>query len=131
MLIATSNEENVEYTVQLNKQNGPIGITITGSEIMPRKITISALTPGILFIFTSVNPSSHRSNLFRTFHFKHVSGGLAEKTGALHVGDRVLEIDDHDVRNVLLSEAISLLQNTGDKVLFKVCRNSPSNYENC
>ncbi|XP_065203525.1 glutamate receptor-interacting protein 2 [Planococcus citri] len=98
----SSNSENVEYTVQLNKQNGPIGITITGSEVIPRKITISALTPG----------------------------GLAEKTGALHVGDRVLEIDDHDVRNVLLSEAITLLQNTGDKVLFKVCRNTPSSYEN-
>ncbi len=41
-------EETVEYTVQLNKQNGPIGITITGSESTPREITISALTPGIV-----------------------------------------------------------------------------------
>lgn len=125
MSAATSSNENVEYTVQLNKQNGPIGITITGSEIIPRKITISALTPGTYIYLLLIGLSDCLIDL------DHFADGLAEKTGALHVGDRVLEIDDHDVRNVLLSEAITLLQNTGDKVLFKVCRNSPSSYENC
>lgn len=52
------------------------------------------------------------------------SGGVAEKTGALHVGDRVLEIDNHNVSSVLLSEAIEFLHNSADKVLFKVSRNS-------
>ena len=61
----------------------------------------------------------------------HHIGGLAEKTGALHVGDRVLEIDNQDVSNVLLSEAISLLQSSNDKVLFKVSRNSSQINRNC
>ena len=38
--------ENIEYTVQLNKQNGPIGITISGSDVTPREIVISAVTQG-------------------------------------------------------------------------------------
>lgn len=35
-----------------------------------------------------------------------------------------MEIDNHNVSNVLLSEAIEFLHNSADKVLFKVSRNS-------
>lgn len=88
-------EDNaVEYTVELNKQGGNLGITVTGSDSTPREIVISVIIPG----------------------------GLAEKTGALHVGDRVLAIDNNDTSSILLSEAMNYLQNSKDCVLIKVSR---------
>lgn len=72
--------------------------------------------------------NSNRVGTYLLFYFHFliisVTGGVAEKTGALHEGDRVLEIDNHNVSNVLLSEAIEFLHNSADKVLFKVSRNS-------
>lgn len=44
-----SEEDNaVEYTVELNKQGGNLGITVTGSDSTPREIVISVIIPGIL-----------------------------------------------------------------------------------
>ena len=49
-------------------------------------------------------------------------GGLAERTGALHVGDRVLAINGASLRGRPLSEAIQLLQASGDVVRLKVAK---------
>lgn len=48
------------------------------------------------------------------------TGGLAERTGALHVGDRLLAINGRSLQGKLLSEAIEILQNSGDVVTLKI-----------
>ncbi|XP_069674569.1 glutamate receptor-interacting protein 2 isoform X2 [Periplaneta americana] len=85
---------SVVYTVELARRGGPLGITIAGSEEPFEPITISGLT----------------------------QGGLAEQTGALHVGDRLLAINGESLRGKPLSEAIALLQSSGDTVTLKIAR---------
>lgn len=51
-----------------------------------------------------------------------ILGGLAEQTGALHVGDRLLAINGESLRGKPLSEAIALLQSSGNTVTLKIAR---------
>lgn len=87
--------DSVVYTVELHRYGGPLGITISGSEDCNEPIVLSRLT----------------------------EGGLAEKTGALHVGDRILAINNESLENRPLSDAIRLLQTSGDRVQLKIARN--------
>lgn len=87
--------DSVVYTVELHRNGGPLGITISGSEDCMEPIVLSKLT----------------------------ENGLAEKTGALHVGDRVLAINGDSLENRPLSDAIRLLQTSGDRVQLKIARN--------
>ena len=84
----------VKYTVELEKEGGPLGITISGTDEPYDPIVISALT----------------------------EGGLAEKTGALHIGDRILAIDGKTLYGCPLSDAIEQLQKAKDVVLLKIAR---------
>ncbi|XP_064483424.1 glutamate receptor-interacting protein 2-like isoform X2 [Ornithodoros turicata] len=84
----------VVFTVELARHGGPLGITISGTEEPFDPIVISGLT----------------------------DGGLAERTGALHVGDRILAINGQSLRGKPLSEAILLLQNSGDVVTLKISK---------
>ncbi|XP_025835465.1 glutamate receptor-interacting protein 1 [Agrilus planipennis] len=84
----------IVYTVELTRYGGPLGITISGSEDSQEPIILSRLT----------------------------EGGLAEKTGALHVGDRILAINSESLEHRPLSEAIRLLQTSGDRVQLKIAR---------
>ncbi|KAJ3643689.1 hypothetical protein Zmor_026386 [Zophobas morio] len=86
--------DSVVYTVELHRYGGPLGITISGSEDCQEPIVLSRLT----------------------------EGGLAEKTGALHVGDRILAINGESLENRPLSDAIRLLQTSGDRVQLKIAR---------
>ncbi|XP_049804694.1 glutamate receptor-interacting protein 1 [Schistocerca nitens] len=86
--------KSVVYTVELVRHGGPLGITIAGSEEPLDPITISALS----------------------------AGGLAQQTGALHVGDRLLAINGQSLQGKPLSEGIALLQSSGDTVTLKVER---------
>ncbi|XP_025416585.1 glutamate receptor-interacting protein 2-like isoform X3 [Sipha flava] len=89
------NEDDlVQYTVELYKKGEPLGITITGSEDSRLPISIQELSPG----------------------------GLADRTGAIHVGDRLLAINGADLSEAPLSTAIAQLQNTDDRVVITVCR---------
>lgn len=88
----------VIFTVELARHGGPLGITISGTEEPFDPIIISGLT----------------------------EGGLAERTGALHMGDRILAINGQSLRGKPLSEAILLLQNSGDVVTLKISK-SPRN----
>lgn len=45
---------------------------------------------------------------------------MAERTGALHVGDRLLAINGRSLQGKLLSEAIEILQDSGDVVTLKI-----------
>ncbi|KAK9889767.1 hypothetical protein WA026_007147 [Henosepilachna vigintioctopunctata] len=87
--------DSVVYTVELHRYGGPLGITISGSENAMEPIILSRIT----------------------------EGGLAEKTGALHVGDRILAINQENLEHRRLSDAIRLLQNSGDRVQLKIARN--------
>lgn len=86
--------DSIVYTVELVRYGGPLGITIAGSEDCSEPIILSRLT----------------------------EGGLAEKTGALHVGDRILAINGESLDHRPLSDAIRLLQNSGDRVQLKIAR---------
>ncbi|KAM9468137.1 glutamate receptor-interacting protein 1 isoform 1-T1 [Clarias gariepinus] len=80
------------YTVELKRYGGPLGITISGTEEPFDPIIISSLT----------------------------KGGLAERTGAIHVGDRILAINNNSLKGKPLSEAIHLLQMAGESVTLKI-----------
>ncbi|KAF4525915.1 hypothetical protein B566_EDAN014632 [Ephemera danica] len=84
----------VVYSVELARRGGPLGLTVAGTEDASQPVTISALTPG----------------------------GLAERTGALHVGDRLLAINGHCLQGRRLSEAVEWLQGAGDRVTLQVSR---------
>ncbi|XP_056279545.1 glutamate receptor-interacting protein 2 isoform X2 [Pseudoliparis swirei] len=83
---------SVVYTVELKRYNGPLGITISGTEEPFDPIAISGLT----------------------------KKGLAERTGAIHIGDRVLAINGVGLKGKPLSEAIRLLQGAGESVTLKI-----------
>nr|XP_040049725.1 glutamate receptor-interacting protein 2-like isoform X1 [Gasterosteus aculeatus aculeatus] len=83
---------SVIYTVELKRYNGPLGITISGTEEPFDPIVISGLT----------------------------RKGLAERTGAIHIGDRVLAINGVSLKGKPLSEAIHLLQVAGESVTLKI-----------
>ncbi|XP_061617305.1 glutamate receptor-interacting protein 1 isoform X9 [Phyllopteryx taeniolatus] len=83
---------SIIYTVELQRYGGPLGITISGTEEPFDPIVISSLT----------------------------KGGLAERTGAIHVGDRILAINSSSLKGKPLSEAISLLQQAGETVTLKI-----------
>ncbi|KAK2897503.1 glutamate receptor-interacting protein 2a isoform X1 [Channa argus] len=94
-------EDNIEelemsgsiiYTVELKRYNGPLGITISGTEEPFDPIVISGLT----------------------------KKGLAERTGAIHIGDRVLAINGVSLKGKPLSDAIHLLQMAGESVTLKI-----------
>nr|CAB3250893.1 glutamate receptor-interacting protein 2 [Phallusia mammillata] len=84
----------ITYTVELKRYGGPLGITISGTDEKFDPIVISGLTPG----------------------------GLASRTGAIHVGDKILSINAVPLRAKTLNEAISLLQNAGEVVNLKIRR---------
>nr|XP_043872191.1 glutamate receptor-interacting protein 1 isoform X11 [Solea senegalensis] len=83
---------SIIYTVELQRYGGPLGITISGTEEPFDPIIISSLS----------------------------KGGLAERTGAIHVGDRILAINSSSLKGKPLSEAISLLQQAGETVTLKI-----------
>uniref|UniRef100_A0A3B1KK04 Glutamate receptor interacting protein 2 n=1 Tax=Astyanax mexicanus TaxID=7994 RepID=A0A3B1KK04_ASTMX len=91
-----SNEQetsgSIIYTVELKRYGGPLGITISGTEEPFDPIIISGLT----------------------------KRGLAERTGAIHVGDRILAINNVSLKGKPLSEAIHLLQMAGETVTLKI-----------
>ncbi|XP_075900322.1 glutamate receptor-interacting protein 1 isoform X3 [Nelusetta ayraudi] len=83
---------SIIYTVELQRYGGPLGITISGTEEPFDPIIISSLS----------------------------KGGLAERTGAIHVGDRILAINSSSLKGKPLSEAILLLQQAGETVTLKI-----------
>ncbi|XP_072027579.1 glutamate receptor-interacting protein 2-like isoform X1 [Amphiura filiformis] len=98
----------ITYSVELVRHGGPLGITISGTEEPFDPILISGLT----------------------------GGGLAERTGALHIGDRILAINGATLRGKTLSEAIRLLQSAGDIVSLRIskrdrrmCKSEPNSRE--
>uniref|UniRef100_A0A672PMB2 Glutamate receptor-interacting protein 2-like n=1 Tax=Sinocyclocheilus grahami TaxID=75366 RepID=A0A672PMB2_SINGR len=94
---------SVIFTVELKRHGGPLGITISGTEEPFNPILISSLT----------------------------RNGLAQRTGALHIGDRVLAINNMSLKGKPLSEAIHLLQTAGDTVTLKIKKRSERKTASC
>ena len=84
----------VVYTVELQRNGGPLGITISGSDDLFEPLHVSGLT----------------------------EGGLAERTSAIHIGDTILAINNVPLRGKSLTEAIDLLKNSDDIVTLKISR---------
>lgn len=51
------------------------------------------------------------------------------RTGAIHVGDRILAINSSSLKGKPLSEAISLLQQAGETVTLKIKKQGEREYE--
>ena len=73
-------ENGISFTVELKRNGGPLGITITGSDDPFDPIVISGLAPG----------------------------GIAERTRAIHVGDKILTINGISLKTKPLQEAIQV-----------------------
>ena len=56
--------------------------------------------------------------------FNLSKNGVAEKDGRLKPGDRLLEVNRNDLSQVTHNEAINLLKQAGDRIVFKVLRES-------
>ncbi|CAG2239395.1 GRIP [Mytilus edulis] len=89
-----SGEECVMYTVEMQRRGGPLGITISGTD-----------TPGDPIIISDL-----------------VEGGLAVRTGAIHIGDRLLAINGDTTRGKTLTEATNMLQCAVELVTLKIAR---------
>ncbi|XP_056000816.1 glutamate receptor-interacting protein 1-like isoform X3 [Ostrea edulis] len=87
-------DESVVYTVELHRRGGPLGITISGTD-----------SPGDPIIISDI-----------------IKGGLAEKTGAIHVGDLLLAINGEMMKGRTLTEATDMLQSAEDLVTLKIAR---------
>ncbi|XP_074482004.1 glutamate receptor-interacting protein 1 isoform X11 [Sebastes fasciatus] len=94
---------SIIYTVELQRYGGPLGITISGTEEPFDPIIISSLS----------------------------KGGLAERTGAIHVGDRILAINSSSLKGKPLSEAICLLQQAGETVTLKIKKQGDLSPKSC
>ena len=122
-------ENNVVYKVQLLRQGyverarelarafhrcscrGPLGLTISGSEDVFEPIIVSDLCEGGLADkYVRRRRSSRIGSLARC------------RTNAIHVGDRILAINDFNLRGKGLNEAIKLLQTSGDEITLKISR---------
>ncbi|CAG4936639.1 unnamed protein product [Colias eurytheme] len=88
--------ETAVFMAEIIRQeaNGPLGLTIAGSEDVTQPILLSGL----------------------------IEGGLAEKCGKLAIGDELLSINGESVLNKPLSEAIKLLQQSGQRIQLQLCR---------
>lgn len=93
-VVEEPDEKIVVYTVEMQRNGGPLGITISGSDDLFEPMFVSGLT----------------------------EGGLAERTNAIHIGDIILAINNISLRGKSLSEAIELLQNADDMVTLKISR---------
>ncbi len=93
-VVGEPDEKIVVYTVEMQRNGGPLGITISGSDDLFEPMFVSGLT----------------------------ENGLAERTNAIHVGDIILAINNVSLRGKSLSEAIELFQNADDMVTLKISR---------
>ncbi|EJW84029.1 hypothetical protein WUBG_05062, partial [Wuchereria bancrofti] len=86
--------QSLIYSIELNRDGGPLGITIASSGERYEPVLISYLAPG----------------------------GLAEKTGAIRVGDRILAVNNESIEGMKAADVMHLLQQCNDLVTIKIMR---------
>ena len=79
-------EHGICYTVELKRTGGPLGITVTGSDDPFDPIIISRLA----------------------------KGGVAERTRAIHKGDKILSINGVSLKAKPLQEAIEVSEHKNE-----------------
>uniref|UniRef100_A0A915EKA9 PDZ domain-containing protein n=1 Tax=Ditylenchus dipsaci TaxID=166011 RepID=A0A915EKA9_9BILA len=91
---AQASNNSIVYSIELSRKSQPLGITIASSSGNTSPVVISSIAPG----------------------------GLAERTGAMHVGDRIIAINGELLEGKKVAQAINLLQQSTDVVSIKLCR---------
>ncbi|KAH9639572.1 hypothetical protein HF086_005829 [Spodoptera exigua] len=124
---SNDNGNTAVFTVELIKQeNGPLGLTIAGSEDVTQPILLSGLVEGMVvtpYYSYKTNDDKYRKNAKDNAGGANIiAGGVAEKCGKLAIGDELLTINGESVLNKPLSEAIKLLQQSGQRVQLQLCR---------
>ena len=85
-------------------QGQGLGISIVGGKVDPSPKDVTVGSAPITGIF-----------------IKHVLGGSpADECGQLFPGDRILEVDGHDLREASHDKAVDVIRQTGTKVVFTV-----------
>ena len=110
-----TDDKNVVYTVELQRNGGPLGITISGSDERFEPMYVSGLTEGGL-----ADRYFFKINMKIKQNFEDI---FSSSTNAIHVGDVILAINNVPLRGKTLSEAIELLHNADDMVTLKISRN--------
>jgi len=106
----------------MEKNGGPLGITISGSDDLFEPMFVSGLTEGglaerLLILFLFLNSIS--AQIIKKKNFK--------RTNAIHVGDVILAINNVNLKGKSLIDAIDLLKNAGDMVTLKISRKLDNN----
>jgi C-terminal processing protease CtpA/Prc len=86
--------EAVIFSVELHSDGLPLGISLTGSNHQPQPVFIARIA----------------------------EGGVAHRTGALKVGDRIMAINGQSLFGKTLRDAVFMLQNAGDTVTLKISK---------
>ncbi|CAI8031684.1 Glutamate receptor-interacting protein 2 [Geodia barretti] len=86
--------EAVIFSVELHSDGLPLGISLTGSNHQPQPVFIARIS----------------------------EGGVAHRTGALKVGDRIMAINGQSLFGKTLRDAVFMLQNAGDAVTLKISK---------
>ncbi|KAL3121821.1 hypothetical protein niasHT_002049 [Heterodera trifolii] len=92
LLLGTSH--SVVYSVEMCRRGRPLGVTIASAGGISDPIVISRLMPG----------------------------ELAERTGALHVGDRIVAINGEPIEGKKVGHVTQMLQQCADPLNIKLCR---------
>ncbi|KAK0399663.1 hypothetical protein QR680_003151 [Steinernema hermaphroditum] len=87
-------QQTIAYSIELNRKGQPLGLTIASTGEPDDPVIISQLAPG----------------------------GLAERTGALHAGDRILAINGESIKGKKVADAMRILQQSTEVVTIKVSR---------
>uniref|UniRef100_A0A1I7YQU2 Glutamate receptor-interacting protein 1 n=1 Tax=Steinernema glaseri TaxID=37863 RepID=A0A1I7YQU2_9BILA len=87
-------QQTIAYSIELNRKGQPLGLTIASTGEPGDPVIISQLAPG----------------------------GLAERTGALHAGDRILAINGESIKGKKVTDAMRILQQSTEVVTIKVSR---------
>uniref|UniRef100_T1JDC7 PDZ domain-containing protein n=1 Tax=Strigamia maritima TaxID=126957 RepID=T1JDC7_STRMM len=90
--LENEDDDDFCYAVEIARRGRPLGLTMSGSENPFDPIVITNL----------------------------INGGLAEQSGSLHVGDRIVAINETSLHGKTLSETISILQNAEDIIKLKI-----------
>ncbi|KAF7637874.1 hypothetical protein Mgra_00002579 [Meloidogyne graminicola] len=85
--------QNFIFTIELLRRGRPLGITIASSGGHLDPIIISRLAPN----------------------------GLAERTGALNIGDQILSVNGESLEGKKVSQVTQILQQCSDPILIKLC----------